>query len=99
MLLDVLTGVKYLKVCIGYMLDGEEIDYIPAEYNQYKNCIPIYEIYPGWSENITNAKSFEELPVNCQRYLNIIEKKLGVNVTIFSVGPDRLQTVTLKNIF
>lgn len=99
MLLDVLTGVEFIKICVGYVLNGKEIDYIPADYNQYENCLPVYEIYPGWKEDITQVKSFEELPQNCKNYLKIIEKKLGVNVTIFSVGPDRLQTVMLKNIF
>ena len=99
MLLDVLTGVEYIKICVGYLLNGEEIDYVPAEYNEYEKCLPIYEIYSGWTEDITQVKSFEELPQNCKHYLNTIEEKLGVNVTIFSVGPDRLQTVTLKNIF
>ncbi|HOO43496.1 MAG TPA: adenylosuccinate synthase [Bacillota bacterium] len=99
MLLDVLTGIEYLKICTGYMLDGEEIDVIPASYESYMNCIPIYQIYPGWTEDITKVKSFEELPLNCQNYIKAIEDYLGVDVTLFSVGPDRLQTVTLKNIF
>jgi adenylosuccinate synthase len=99
MLLDVLTNVEYIKICTGYMLNGEIIDYIPADYSEYKRCIPVFEVFPGWSEDITEVKSFEELPKNCQNYLKIIENYLGVNVAIFSVGPDRLQTVTLKNIF
>jgi adenylosuccinate synthase len=56
-------------------------------------------VFPGWKEDITQVKSFDELPKNCKNYLNTIENYLGVNVAIFSVGPDRLQTVTLKNIF
>ncbi len=98
-LLDVLTNIEYLKICVGYMLDGVEIDYIPADYDEYSRCIPIYEIYPGWTEDITNVKSYEELPENCKNYLNVIENYLNLKVTIFSVGPDREQTVTLKNIF
>jgi len=99
MLLDVLSGLEYLKICTGYLLNGVEINYIPADYGEYRNCIPIYEIYPGWSEDITNVKSFDELPQNCKNYLKAIEQHVEVDVTIFSVGPDRLQTVTLKNIF
>ena len=99
MLLDVLSNVEYLKICTGYLLDGKEIDYVPADYNEYSKCIPVYKIFPGWKEDITNIKSFNELPINCQNYLKAIENYLEVNVTIFSVGPDRLQTVTLKNIF
>ncbi|MCK4551728.1 MAG: adenylosuccinate synthase [Tenericutes bacterium] len=99
MLLDVLSNIDYLKVCTGYLLDGNEINYVPADYFEYSKCIPVYEVYPGWKEDITNVKSFDELPVNCQNYLKVIEDYLKVSVTIFSVGPDRLQTVTLKNIF
>ncbi len=99
MLLDVLTGIEYLKICTGYLLNGEEIDYVPAEYEDYRNCLPIYEVYPGWTEDITQVKSFEELPENCQNYLKAIEHHLGVKVTLFSVGPDRNQTVTLNTIF
>ncbi len=99
MLLDVLTSIKHLKVCTGYLLDGKEIDYVPADYDEYARCVPIYQIYPGWKEDITKVKSFEELPQNCQNYLRIIEDYLNVKVAIFSVGPDREQTVTLKKIF
>lgn len=99
MLLDVLTGIDYLKICTGYLLDEQAIDYIPADYDDYRRCRPIYEIYPGWKEDITKVKTFEDLPVNCQNYLRAIEQHLEIKVTIFSVGPDRKQTVTLKNIF
>jgi len=99
MLLDVLTGIDNLKICTGYLLNNKKIDYIPADYNEYEKCIPIYETYPGWKEDITKVKTYEELPLNCQNYLKVIEKNLGINVTVFSVGPDRLQTVTLKKIF
>ena len=99
MLLDVLSGLQNLKICTGYLLNGEEIDYIPADYSEYGKCIPIYEIYPGWNEDITQIKTYDELPLNCKNYLKAIEKHTGVNVTIFSVGPDRTQTVMLKNIF
>ncbi len=99
MLLDVLTGLEYLKICTGYLLNDKEIDYVPADYDEYCKCIPIYEIYPGWNEDITNVKSFEELPINCQNYLKAIEHHLGIKITLFSVGPDRLQTVTLNKLF
>lgn len=98
-LLDVLSGIDYLKICTGYMLNDQEIDFIPADYESYVNCVPIYEIYPGWTEDISKVTSFDELPVNCQNYLNAIERYLDVNVSAFSVGPDRKQTVTIKNIF
>ena len=99
MLLDVLTGIKELKICVSYNLDGKEIDYVPSDYNEYKRCTPNYITLPGWEEDISKTKSFTDLPTNCQNYLNTIEKILMTKVTIISVGPDRKQTVTLKNIF
>ncbi|PKK95038.1 MAG: adenylosuccinate synthase [Tenericutes bacterium HGW-Tenericutes-5] len=99
MLLDVLTGIEELKICISYNLDGKEIDYIPADYFEYERCKPNYISLPGWKEDITNISSFNELPENCQKYLKTIEDILKTKVTIVSVGPDREQTVTLKNIF
>lgn len=99
MLLDVLTGIKELKICVSYYLDGKEIDYIPADYYEYERCIPNYITVQGWDEDITKITSFDELPQNCQNYLKTIENILKTKVTIVSVGPDRKQTVTLKNIF
>ncbi len=99
MLLDVLTGIKELKICVSYNLDGKEIDYIPADYKEYERCTPNYIVLPGWSEDIAKTESFSDLPENCKNYLNMIENILKTKVTIISVGPDRKQTVTLKNIF
>jgi adenylosuccinate synthase len=99
MLLDVLTGIDELKICVKYRLNNEEIDYIPADYNDYKKCEPIYITLPGWKEDISKTTRFEDLPVNCRNYLKTIENLLQTKVAIISVGPDRSQTVTLKNIF
>ncbi|MDY0139234.1 MAG: adenylosuccinate synthetase, partial [Candidatus Izemoplasmatales bacterium] len=98
-LLDVLTGIEHLKICVSYSLDGKEIDYIPADYNEYQRCKPNYITLPGWKEDITHTTNINDLPENCKLYLNTIEKILMTKVTILSVGPDRTQTVTLKNIF
>jgi adenylosuccinate synthase len=98
-LLDVLTGIKSLKICVSYNLDGNEIDYIPADYSEYERCIPNYITLPGWTEDITKIKGYLDLPINCRNYLKVIEEQLKTKVTIISVGPDRQQTVTLKNIF
>lgn len=96
MLLDVLSGIKTLKICTKYKLNGKEIDYIPANIKDFSKCEPIYIDLPGWDENITNVKSFEELPTNAQNYLNKIYEYTNIPVVIFSVGPDRKQTIVLK---
>ncbi len=99
MLFDVLTGIKELKICTGYELNGEVIDYIPAQLPDFKACKPVYITLPGWDEDITNVKSFDELPVNAQNYLRKIEEITESKISIFSVGPDRTQTIELEKIF
>lgn len=99
MLFDVLSGVDTLKICVGYELDGKRIDYIPSTIPQYHRCKPVYIEMPGWAEEITEVKSFDELPVNAQNYIRKIEELTKIKVAVFSVGPDRLQTVIMENIF
>lgn len=98
MLLDVLTGLETLKICVAYKLNGEIIDYIPASIKDFERCEPVYVEVPGWEEDITKVTTFEELPENAKNYLNQIAELSGVDVAIFSVGPDRTQTVVLKDI-
>ena len=98
MLLDVLTGIKTLKICVAYKLDDEIIDFIPANIKDFERCEPIYIEVPGWEEDITNVTSFSDLPLNAQGYLNKIAELSETEVVIFSVGPDRTQTVVLKEI-
>ena len=99
MLLDVLTGLKEIKICTAYKLNNEIINTVPASLDDFNKCIPVYESLPGWSEDITNVKSFEELPTNAKTYLKRIEELTGVNIAIFSVGPDKLQTIECRKIF
>lgn len=98
-LLDVLSGVKDLKVCIGYRLDEKEIDYIPSNIKDYERVKPIYKKMENWDEDITNVRSYEELPNATKKYLEFIEEFLDVEILIFSIGPDRKQTVMRKDIF
>lgn len=99
MLLDVLTGIDELKICTAYKLDGKIIKVLPATIKDIERVEAVYESMPGWQEDITGVTSFDELPVNCQNYLRRIEELIKCPVAIFSVGPDRKQTVVLKEIF
>lgn len=99
MLFDVLTGIEELKICTGYMLDGKRIDYMPGTLSIFERCQPIYDTLPGWTEDITNVHSFDELPQNAKNYIRKIEEVTGVDVAMFSVGPDRLQTIVIKEVF
>ena len=98
MLLDVLSGFDTIKICKAYKLDGKEIYGLPATVKDIERCEPVYEELPGWKEDITHVKSFEELPVNCQNYIRKIEELVHCPVVMFSVGPDREQTVVLKEV-
>ena len=97
--LDVLSGLDELKIATHYELDGEKIDYYPANLAELNRCVPVYETLPGFHEDITNCKSFEELPVNAQNYLKRITELVGVDLATFAVGPDRKQTVIIKEIW
>ncbi|AVN63444.1 adenylosuccinate synthase [Mesoplasma florum] len=97
-LLDVLSGVEELLICDKYILNGEEINYIPATNSKHEKCKANYISMPGWKEDITKVKHFEELPLNAKNYLNKIAEICEVEITGFSVGPDRLQTVITKEI-
>lgn len=92
-LLDVLTGFEKLKICTSYMLDGKEIDYIPSTIEELNKCKPVYIELDGWYEDISNVKSFNNLPKNAKNYIHKIEEITGINVSIISVGPDRKQTI------
>lgn len=91
-LIDVLSGLKEIQLCTHYKLHDQIIDYIPSTIKEYSDCEPIFQTMPGWSTEITTAKSFAELPLNCQLYLKGIGRLLGVPIAYVSVGPDRVQT-------
>ncbi|MCK9235327.1 MAG: adenylosuccinate synthase [Acholeplasmataceae bacterium] len=98
-LLDILSGLDEIKICTSYTLNGKEIFDIPAEIEDFAQCTPNYVTLQGWQEDITNVQSFAELPEAAQKYLQAIEKYTGIEIAIFSVGPDRTQTITVKDIF
>ena len=98
MLFDVLSGLDEIKICYAYELDGKKINTVPATLSELERVKPLYVTMKGWKEDITNVKSFE-LPLNDQLYLRKIEELTKTEIVLFSVGPDRLQTIKLKDIF
>ncbi len=98
-LLDVLTGIDELKIAVSYTLDGITIDKVPAEIEDFEKCLPNYITMPGWKEDITQVKSYEDLPENTKNYLIKLSELVGVPIGMFSVGPDRNQTIMVKEIF
>ncbi len=99
MLFDVLSGLDTLKICVGYELDGKRIDTVPSTIPAFARCKPIYIELPGWQEDITGVRSFDQLPAAAQGYIRKIEQLTGIEVAVLSVGPDRLQTIILKDVF
>ena len=89
---DVLSGIDKIKVCTKYNYNGEVVDYMPFSIMD-KNIEPIYEEIDGWDEDITQAKSYNDLPLNFKNYVEFLEDKLNLRIKIVSVGPDRKQTI------
>lgn len=97
--LDVLDGLEELKICTGYETGGETINDFPASLKILGSCKPVYEVLPGWSEDISNIRKFEDLPQNARNYLHRIEALTETPIDIVSVGPGRGETIIVNNPF
>ena len=91
--LDVLTGIEKIPVCVAYDVDGVRTDEIPVSQTDFHHAKPIYEMFPGWTEDITGAKKFEDLPKNAQDYVLLLEKLSGARISAIGVGQDRNATI------
>lgn len=87
--LDVLTGLERIPVCVAYDVDGTRFDEVPVNQTDFHHATPIYEDLPGWDEDITGARSFEELPKNAQDYVLALEGMSGSRMSAIGVGPGR----------
>ena len=92
---DVLSGIKELKVAIGYELNGKKIPHSSCGYLELAKVKPIYKTFKGWEEDLRPIKKFSDLPKTCQEYLKFIEDFLGVKIAIFSTGPAREEYIKL----
>ena len=99
MLLDVLSGFNKIKMCIGYEYNGEVIQNFPSSLKVLSQCKPIYKEIEGWTEDITQVSSYDELPENTKKYIEAIEEYVGLPVSIVSVGPKRSQTIIRGKMF
>lgn len=97
--LDVLSGLETVKICTGYKLRGEVIEHYPASLKLISECEAVYEELPGWSEDISNAKTLEDLPENTRRYVERVSELTGIPIAIFSVGRNREQTNPVMPIY
>lgn len=98
--LDVLDGLKEIKICTGYkMPNGEILEYSPLAAENWEGVEPIYETLPGWSENTFGVTDLNKLPQNARNYIKRIEEVTGVPIAILSTGPDRVETMILQDPF
>ena len=95
--LDVLDTLDEIKVCIGYKLDGNEIDYFPAAASELKRIEPVYETLEGWQSSTLGITKLEELPANARQYVEFLSKSIGTEIGLISTGPERDQTIILEN--
>src|SRR5690606_8044802 len=96
--LDVLSGLERIPVCVAYDVDGVRHDEIPMTQTEFHHAKPIYEELPGWQEDITEAKSYEDLPPNAQAYVRALEEMSGAPISAIGVGPGRDQTLVIRSL-
>lgn len=97
--LDILDSFDEIKMCTAYKVDGEILNEIPASLKILAKVEPVYETFTGWKTDITNARRYEDLPLNARKYLERMAEVTGIKLGIVSVGPNRDQTIVLENIF
>jgi adenylosuccinate synthase len=96
--LDVLTGLEQIPVCVAYDVDGVRVDEVPVSQSDFHHAQPIYEYFPGWSEDITGARSFDDLPENAQAYVRALEAMSGARFSAIGVGPARDAIIVQHNL-
>ncbi len=95
--MDVLDGIETLRIATGYDHNGKSVDTPPIGADAYEECKPKYIEMPGWTESTVGTKSFDELPENAKAYIKKIEEVIGVPIDIISTGPDRAETIVLRD--
>ena len=94
--IDILTGYDKIPVCVGYELDGKQIDYVPASLEVYGRCKPVWKVFDGWTEDISQIRNYEDLPENCRKYVEFVEEYTKTSVSLVSVSPEREGTIIRK---
>lgn len=95
--LDVLTGWEQIPVCVAYEIDGRRVDELPYNQTDFHHAKPIYENLPGWSEDISKAQTFADLPKNAQAYVKALEEMSGAPISAIGVGPGRTETIQINS--
>jgi adenylosuccinate synthase len=96
--LDVLTGWEKIPVCVAYEIDGKRVEELPASQTEFHHAKPVYEYLPGWSENISSARSLNDLPKNAREYVKFLEEISGAPISAIGVGPGREETIVVRDL-
>jgi len=96
--LDVLTGLTEIPVCVAYEVDGVRFDEMPVNQSDFHHATPIYESFPGWTEDISSARTFADLPANAQNYVHAIENISGARFSAIGVGPARDEIIAIHDL-
>jgi adenylosuccinate synthase len=96
--LDVLSSLETVPICVGYTVDGKRTDELPMTQEEFARAVPVYEELPGWWEDISGARTFEELPANARDYVSRLEEIAGAQVSCIGVGPGREQTIVRRDV-
>ncbi|ACU98763.1 MAG: adenylosuccinate synthase [Saccharomonospora viridis] len=91
--LDVLSGLERIPVCVAYEVDGRRVEDMPMTQTDFHHAVPIYEELPGWQEDISGCRDFDELPANARTYVERLEELMGARISAIGVGPGREQTI------
>jgi adenylosuccinate synthase len=94
--LDVLSGLEKVRICVAYRHEGETLEEVPYHQSVFHKCEPVYQDLDGWWEDLSEARSFDALPSAAQRYVRMVEEVSGVPVSWISVGPERDQTIAVR---
>ena len=97
--LDVLDGLESVRICVGYDIDGKQVDTPPIGAEAFGKCVPVYEDMPGWQESTVGVKDENGLPANARAYLRRIEEVTETPIDIISTGPERNETIVRRHPF
>ncbi|MGL4397529.1 MAG: adenylosuccinate synthetase, partial [Hyphomicrobium sp.] len=97
--LDVLDGFETIRICVGYKLDGETLNRLPAGFNAQSRIVPIWEDFEGWSQSTRGARSWADLPAQAVKYVRRVEELIECPVTLLSTSPERDDTILMKDPF
>jgi adenylosuccinate synthase len=97
--LDVLTGIDPIKVCLSYEIDGRRVDHPPTTQRGWARATPVYEEMPGWQEDLSEARTLDELPLTARRYIDKLSALVEAPIALVSIGAGREQTIRVGELF